>query len=74
MPQTPFDRIAFLASDSVDAQAALRRLVHAYGNSPSKTADVIVALGGDGFMLETLHRHMHQRVPIYGMLPHERVP
>ncbi len=67
MPTKPFDRISFLASDGVDAQAALRRLVHAYGNSPSKTADVIVALGGDGFMLETLHRHMHERIPIYGM-------
>ncbi len=67
MSQSKFDRIAFLANDGADAQSALRRLVHAYGNAPSKTADVIVALGGDGFMLDTLHRHMHARVPIYGM-------
>lgn len=66
MPQK-FERIAFLANDGLEAQAALRRLVHAYGNSPSKSADVIVALGGDGFMLDTLHRHMHDRIPIYGM-------
>ena len=62
-----YERIAFLASDSAEAQTALRRLVHTYGNAPSKQSDVIVALGGDGFMLDTLHRHMHDAVPIYGM-------
>jgi NAD+ kinase len=62
-----FERIAFLASDGVDAQTSLRRLVHKYGNCPSKQADAIVALGGDGFMLGTMHRHMHDRIPIYGM-------
>ena len=60
-------KVAFVATDSPEAQASLRRLVHIYGNTPAKQADVIVALGGDGFMLETLHRHMHDRVPIYGM-------
>lgn len=62
-----YDKIAFVASDAPEAQAALRRLVHAYGNSPPKSADVIIALGGDGFMLETMHRYMGDRVPIYGM-------
>jgi NAD+ kinase len=62
-----FEKIAFLASDSSEAQVSLRRLVHAYGNCPSKQADAIVALGGDGFMLGTMHRHMHDRIPIYGM-------
>jgi NAD+ kinase len=38
-----------------------------YGNIDVSDADVIVALGGDGLMLETLKRHMHDRVPIYGM-------
>jgi NAD+ kinase len=62
-----FERLAFVASDSPEAQAALRRLVHVYGNINAKQADAIVALGGDGFMLETMHRFMHDRIPIYGM-------
>ena len=43
------------------------RLTKQYGNVPSQTADAIVALGGDGLMLQTLHRHMNDRIPIYGM-------
>jgi NAD+ kinase len=42
-------------------------MAKAYGNAPAKGADAIVALGGDGLMLQTLHRHMHDRVPVYGM-------
>src|SRR5262249_5504597 len=38
-----------------------------YGNVPTKEADAIVALGGDGLILQTLHTHMHDRIPIYGM-------
>jgi NAD+ kinase len=66
-PKAKFETIAIVASEAAEAQASLRRLVHRYGNHPAKGADVIVALGGDGFMLETMHRHMHDRVPIYGM-------
>ena len=62
-----YEKIAFVASESGEAQVALKRLAHAYGNVPSQSADVIVALGGDGFMLETLHRHLNDRTPIYGM-------
>jgi NAD+ kinase len=62
-----YEKIAFVASDSPEAQASRQRLVHVYGNVPPRDADAIVALGGDGFMLETLHRHMHDRIPIYGM-------
>jgi NAD+ kinase len=66
-----YERIAFVASDSAEAQASRLRLVHAYGQSVPEQADVIVALGGDGFMLETLHNVMGGRypkgVPIYGM-------
>ena len=62
-----FDKIAIVASDSAEAQASFRRLVHQYGNHPAKGADVIVALGGDGFMLETMHKHMNDRIAIYGM-------
>ncbi|MBT9290422.1 NAD kinase [Prosthecodimorpha staleyi] len=61
------DNICFLASASEEAEAARRRLSHIYGSSPADHADVIVALGGDGFMLQTLHRFMNSGKPIYGM-------
>ena len=62
-----YDRIAFVASASAEAQAALAQLVQLYGNHTTDTADVIVAIGGDGLMLETLHRYMRNGKPIYGM-------
>ncbi len=62
-----FERLAFVASEVPAAQEALERLTKAYGNSDPKSAEAIVALGGDGFMLETLRRFMHDRIPIYGM-------
>jgi len=62
-----YDRIAFVASPSDEAQQALDQLVKTYGNHPADTADAIVALGGDGLMLQTLHRYMRTGKPIYGM-------
>ena len=62
-----YDKIAFVASPGAEAQAALKQLVDTYGNHDAATADVVVALGGDGLMLQTLHRHMHTGKPIYGM-------
>jgi len=59
--------IAFAAAATQEARAACIELAHRYGNAPADTADVIVALGGDGFMLETLHQWLHRGVPIYGM-------
>ncbi len=59
--------IAFVASDAPAAQEALRELAALYGDPPPEQADVVVALGGDGFMLETLHRFLERGVPIYGM-------
>jgi NAD+ kinase len=59
--------IAFVASDAPAAEAALAELNALYGDAPPEIADVIVALGGDGFMLETLHRYLERSVPIYGM-------
>jgi NAD+ kinase len=56
-----------VASDTPEAQGALARISALYGNADLRSADVIVALGGDGLMLETLKRHMHDRIPIYGM-------
>src|SRR3954453_1512303 len=62
-----YDKIAFVASPGAEAQSALKQLVDTYGNHDAATADVVVALGGDGLMLQTLHRHMHSGKPIYGM-------
>jgi NAD+ kinase len=62
-----FSRIAFVAGQSPAAQSALARLHERYAPVPPETAEVIVALGGDGLMLETLHRYMDRRLPIYGM-------
>jgi NAD+ kinase len=59
--------IAFVASDTPAAQKARRVLVRRYGDAPPETADVIVALGGDGLMLSTLQRFMNSGKPIYGM-------
>jgi NAD+ kinase len=67
-PDRPkFDNIAFVASASEEAELAKRRLSHLYGSSPPDMADVIVALGGDGFMLSALRRFMNTGKPIYGM-------
>ncbi|UWQ21031.1 NAD kinase [Jannaschia sp. W003] len=60
-------RIAFLASDAPDAQAALDTLAARYGQHAPEAADVIVALGGDGFMLHTLHATQGLDAPTYGM-------
>jgi len=62
-----FRRIAFVASDVPAAQRARRRLIARYGDARPETADVIVALGGDGLMLQTLQRFMNSGKPIYGM-------
>jgi len=62
-----FEKIAFLASETRDAGDAYAALVKRYGNIPPEEADAIVALGGDGLMLQTMHDHLHSRIPIYGM-------
>jgi NAD+ kinase len=61
------DRIAFLSSGTPEAEKALARLRKAYGDVAPEEADVVVALGGDGLMLQTLHRFMGAYKPIYGM-------
>lgn len=60
-------RLAFVADDRPEAMAARDRLAARYGQANEDEADVIVALGGDGFMLETLHRNLPGSKPIYGM-------
>jgi NAD+ kinase len=59
--------IAFVASKTEDAQAALAQMRGRYAEVPLDKADTIVALGGDGFMLRTLHRHLALNLPVYGM-------
>ena len=65
--QYPTEKLAFVASDTDEAQDALEMLTAAYGAVPPGDADIIVALGGDGLMLQTLHAHMGTGKPIYGM-------
>jgi len=60
-------RIAFVASPIAEAQQARTRLAERYGDAKPDDAEVIVALGGDGLMLQTLHRFMTSGKPIYGM-------
>jgi NAD+ kinase len=60
-------RIAFLASDAPVAEAARITLAARYGDTVPQDADVIVALGGDGFMLRTLHDTQDLSAPVYGM-------
>ena len=66
MSQAP-KRLAFVAARSVLALDALDRLAGMYGNFPIEQAEVVVALGGDGTMLETLHRVLPRPIPVYGM-------
>lgn len=60
-------KIAFAASSTKEAQSALGDLTKRYGNASKTDCDVIVALGGDGYMLHTLHNYMNSGTPIYGM-------
>ena len=66
-PAKRFEQIAFVASQTPEARDAYKRLEHKYGNVDPTKADVIVALGGDGLMLQTLHKFMKSGKPIYGM-------
>ncbi|HEY4555822.1 MAG TPA: NAD kinase [Lysobacter sp.] len=64
---TTSPRIAFLASPAEEAQRMLRELSARHGDCRPEEADILVALGGDGFMLQTLHRHASLGRPVYGL-------
>ena len=66
-PEPFVTRLAFAASDRPEAQEAREALIARYGQASEDEAQVIVALGGDGFMLETLHENLKSGRPIYGM-------
>lgn len=61
------DKVTFVSSGSKESEHARDVLISRYGNCPTDEADVIVALGGDGLMLETLHNVMDSGIPVYGM-------
>jgi NAD+ kinase len=61
------ERLAFIHSNAADAREAAEALVSRYGHADPDEADVIVALGGDGFMLQTLHAMMNSDRIVYGM-------
>ncbi len=60
-------KIAFIAASSETARRAFKKLTKKYEHVGPEEADVIVALGGDGHMLETLHMWLDRGTPIYGM-------
>lgn len=60
-------KLAISASSSENAQQALKLLQTLYPCVDETEADIIIALGGDGYMLETLHRNIHRDIPVYGM-------
>lgn len=70
MNNSTISRLAFVASERPEAQEACERLTERYGGVPLEDAQVIVALGGDGFMLETFHGNLQGKTPlapVYGM-------
>ncbi|MBP0494398.1 NAD kinase [Roseomonas indoligenes] len=67
LPEDLSGRIGFVAATSEEAAAAHAELVQIYGDVPAEEAAVVVALGGDGAMLETQHRLLGRNIPVYGM-------
>lgn len=67
MSENKFSKIHIASSQTPIAQKAAQSLIKRYGSVALEDADVIVALGGDGFMLQTLHGSTHLNAPVYGM-------
>ena len=67
MSKNKFHNIHIASSETPVARKATKSLIKRYGSVPPEDADVIVALGGDGFMLQTLHGSTHLDAPVYGM-------
>ncbi len=66
-PGTVLSRLAFVAASNALSQQSLQRFASLYGNVPVADAEVVVCLGGDGFMLETLHTVLLNNTPVYGL-------
>src|SRR5258706_16304205 len=67
MASSSAPRLAFVSAPTPAARNARARLEKRYGAVTPAQADIIVALGGDGLMLQTLHRNIRRLKPIYGM-------
>lgn len=67
MPDQDFEKLTFVSSGTPDADVARARLRDRYGDAGMAHADAVVALGGDGLMLQTLHSMMTRRIPVFGM-------
>lgn len=67
MPDLSSDRLTFLTSGTADADAAMARLRARYGDVGLDRAEVVVALGGDGTMLQALREVMERNIPVFGM-------
>lgn len=70
MSKSKYENIAFLSTSKPEAKRALSKLANKYGNCDPAHADIIVPLGGDGFMLDTLRKHitlLRRGLPVYGM-------
>ena len=66
-PDTVLTPLAFVAAPNTLSQLTLQRLVALYGNVPVEQAEALICLGGDGFMLETLHAVLLRGTPVYGI-------
>ena len=67
MPEFKAEHLSFVSSGTAEADAAMARLKAVYGDVGINNAEVVVALGGDGLMLQTLHKVMPRRIPVFGM-------
>jgi NAD+ kinase len=63
----PLECLSFISAGTPEADAARDQLAEIYGDCDPESSDVVVALGGDGLMLQTLHQFMGRNKPIYGM-------
>ncbi len=66
-PPIAAERIAFVAAGFGAAQDALKALTETYDHVDPQDADVIVALGGDGFVLQTLRQYIDSGIPVFGL-------
>src|SRR5215813_14970979 len=66
-PSSSAPHLAFVSAATPTARAVRRKLERRYGAVTPAQADVVVALGGDGLMLQALHRNMRRKTPIFGM-------
>jgi len=67
VPDFAVERLSFVSSGTAEADAARGRLRDVYGDVGLEKAEVVVALGGDGLMLQTLHKMMERHIPVFGM-------